>query len=71
MQRKPFITSGLECYIWRQFCAKFGSKKAIFEKTAIDNQQVTYGGRVYLNPASATINPKLLEIQQFRISLFL
>lgn len=29
-------------------------KKEIFEKITIDNQQVTDGGRVLLNPASAT-----------------
>ena len=34
--------------IWR--------KKEIFEKIAIDNQQVTDGGRALLNPASATHN---------------
>mgnify|MGYP004518458301 CR=1 FL=1 len=31
-------------------------KKEIFEKITIDNQQVTDGGRVLLNPASATHN---------------
>ena len=31
-------------------------KKEIFEKITIDNQQVTDGGRVLLNPASATNN---------------
>ena len=31
-------------------------KKEIFEKITIDNQQVTDGGRVLLNPASATRN---------------
>lgn len=31
-------------------------KKEIFEKLAIDNQQVTDGGGVLLSPASATHN---------------
>ena len=35
-------------------------KKAIFEKKiSIDNQQVTDGGRVLLNPASATKNGRI------------
>ena len=40
----------------RQFCAKFGAKRRYLKKLAIDNQQVTDGGRVLLNPASATHN---------------
>ena len=40
----------------RQFCAKFGAKRRYLKKLAIDNQQVTDGGRVLLNPASATNN---------------
>ena len=33
-------------------------KKEIFEKIAIDNQQVTDGGRVLLNPAAATMKAR-------------
>lgn len=40
----------------RQFCAKIGAKRRYLKKLAIDNQQVTDGGRVLLNPASATNN---------------
>ena len=40
----------------RQFCAKIGAKRRYLKKLAIDNQQVTDGGRVLLNPASATHN---------------
>ena len=40
----------------RQFCAKFGAKRRYLKKITIDNQQVTDGGRVLLNPASATNN---------------
>ena len=50
----------------RQFCAKFGLKKAIFEKIAIDNQQVTCGGRVLLNPASATTTSEKQITKAFR-----
>lgn len=42
----------------RQFCAKFGAKRRYLKKTTIDNQQVTDGGRVLLNPASATTSEK-------------
>lgn len=42
--------------IWR--------KKEIFEKIAIDNQQVTDGGRALLNPASATTNGRNSFIQR-------
>ena len=37
----------------RQFCAKFGAKRRYLKKLAIDNQQVTDGGRVLLSPAIA------------------
>ena len=39
-------------------------KKEIFEKITIDNQQVTDGGRVLLNPASATTNGRNSFIQR-------
>lgn len=55
MQHKPFIINDLGCCVLRQFCAKFGAKRRYLKKIAIDNQQVTDGGRVLLNPASATI----------------
>lgn len=42
--------------IWR--------KKEIFEKIAIDNQQVTDGGRALLNPASATKNGRISFTQR-------
>ena len=32
MQHKPFIINDLGCCVLRQFCAKFGAKKEIFEK---------------------------------------
>lgn len=56
MQHKPFIINDLGCCVLRQFCAKFGAKRRCLKKLAIDNQQVTDGGRVLLNPASATNN---------------
>lgn len=42
-------------------------KKAIFEKIAIDNQQVTCGGRVLLNPASATTTSEKQITKAFRM----
>ncbi|MFW5493717.1 MAG: hypothetical protein ACOCOR_05840, partial [Prevotella sp.] len=35
------------------------------KKIAIDNQQVTDGGRVFLNPASATITSEVVDNQHF------
>ena len=43
-------------FIHIQFCAKFDVKRRYLKKITIDNQQVTDGGRVLLNPASATNN---------------
>lgn len=41
-------------------------KKEIFEKITIDNQQVTDGGRVLLNPASATTTSEKQITKAFR-----
>lgn len=50
----------------RQFCAKFGAKRRYLKKLAIDNQQVTDGGRVLLNPASATTTSEKQITKAFR-----
>lgn len=50
----------------RQFCAKFGAKRRYLKKTTIDNQQVTDGGRVLLNPASATTTSEKQITKAFR-----
>lgn len=50
----------------RQFCAKFGAKRRYLKKITIDNQQVTDGGRVLLNPASATTTSEKQITKAFR-----
>lgn len=64
MQHKPFIINDLGRCVLRQFCAKFGAKRRYLKKITIDNQQVTDGGRVLLNPASATTNGRNSFIQR-------
>ena len=61
------MINDLGCCVSRQFCAKFGAKRRYLEKMAIDNQQVTDGGRVLLNPASATnIGVTSWDFNEFR-----
>ena len=62
----PFIINDLGCCVLRQFCAKFGAKRRYLKKLAIDNQQVTCGGRVLLNPASATTTSEKQITKAFR-----